>query len=76
MKDVKVLVSSCVCYQKFLALVEMVVKDNGIDAKVSAVSDIMEQMQYNVMSLPALVVDGQVVARGQKSEKELIQILK
>ena len=36
----------------------------------------MEQMQYNVMSLPALVVDGQVVARGQKSEKELIQILK
>ena len=76
MKDVKVLVSSCVCNQKYLALVETVVKENGIDAKVSAVSDIMEQMQYNVMSLPALVVDGQVVARGQKSEKELIQLLK
>ena len=76
MKDVKVLVSSCVCNQKFLALVEKVVKDNGIDATVSAVSDIVEQMQYNVMSLPALVVDGQVVARGQKSEKELIQLLK
>ena len=76
MKDVKVLVSSCACNQKFLTLVEMVVKENGIDAKVSAVSDIMEQMQYNVMSLPALVVDGQVVARGQKSEKELIQLLK
>ena len=76
MKDVKVLVSSCACNQKFLTLVEKVVKENGIDAKVSAVSDIMEQMQYNVMSLPALVVDGQVVARGQKSEKELIQLLK
>ena len=76
MKDVKVLVSSCACNQKFLSLVEQVVKENGIDAKVSAVSDIMEQMQYNVMSLPALVVDGQVVARGQKSEKELIQLLK
>ena len=76
MKDVKVLVSSCACNQKFLSLVEKVVNENGIDAKVSAVSDIMEQMQYNVMSLPALVVDGQVVARGQKSEKELIQILK
>ena len=75
MKDVKVLVSSCACNQKFLALVEKVVKENGIDAKVSAVSDIMEQMQYNVMSLPALVVDGKVVARGQKSEKELIQLL-
>ena len=55
---------------------EEIVKENGIDAKVSAVSDIMEQMQYNVMSLPALVVDGQVVARGQKSENELIQLLK
>ena len=76
MKDVKVLVSSCACNQKFLARVEKVVKENGIDARVSAVSDIMEQMQYNVMSLPALVVDGQVVARGQKSEKELIQLLK
>ena len=49
MKDVKVLVSSCACNQKYLALVEKVVKENGIDAKVSAVSDIMEQMQYNVM---------------------------
>ena len=76
MKDVKVLVSSCACNQKYLALVEKVVKDNGIDANVSAVSDIMEKMQYNVMSLPALVVDGKVVARGQKSEKELVQILK
>ena len=76
MKDVKVLVSSCACNQKYLALVEKVVNENGIDAKVSAVSDIMEQMQYNVMSLPALVVDGNVVARGQKSENELVQILK
>ena len=76
MKDVKVLVSSCACNQKFLALVEKVVKENGIDATVSAVSDIMEQMQYNVMSLPALVVDGEVVARGQKNEAELLAILK
>ena len=76
MKDVKVLVGSCACNQKYLALVEKVVKENGIDAKVSAVSDILDQMQYNVMSLPALVVDGNVVARGQKSEKELVQILK
>lgn len=76
MKDVKVLVSCCACNQKFLALVEKVVKDNGIDAKVTAVTDVMEQMQYDVMSLPALVVDGKVVARGQKNEQELLEILK
>ena len=76
MKQIKVLVSSCVCNQKFFALVESVVKNNQIDATVEKVDDIMEVMQYNVMSLPALVVDGQVVARGQKSEKELLEVLK
>ena len=79
MKDVKVLVSSCACNQKFLALVDKVVKENGIAAKVSAVTDIMEQMQYDVMSLPALVVDGKVVARpkgreGTCSDIEIIHI--
>jgi predicted DsbA family dithiol-disulfide isomerase len=76
MKQIKVLVSSCACNQKYFALVESVVKNNQIDATVEKVDDIMEVMQYNVMSLPALVVDGQVVARGQKSEKELLEILK
>jgi predicted DsbA family dithiol-disulfide isomerase len=76
MKQIKVLVSSCACNQKYFALVESVVKNNQIDATMEKVDDIMEVMQYNVMSLPALVVDGQVVARGQKSEKELLEILK
>ena len=76
MKQIKVLVSSCACNQKFFALVESVVKNNQIDATVEKVDDIMEVMQYNVMSLPALVVDGTVIAKGQKSEKELLEILK
>lgn len=76
MKQIKVLVSSCACNQKYFALVESVVKNNQIDATVEKVDDIMEVMQYNVMSLPALVVDGQVVARGQKNEAEVLEILK
>ena len=76
MKKIKVLVSSCACNQKYASLVEAVVKNNQIDATVEKVDDIMEVMQYNVMSLSALVVDDQVVARGQKNEKELLEILK
>ena len=76
MKKIKVLVSSCACNQKYASLVEAGVKNNQIDATVEKVDDIMEVMQYNVMSLPALVVDDQVVARGQKNEKELLEILK
>ena len=73
MKQIKVLVSSCACNQKYVSLVEAVVKNNQIDATIEKVDDIM---QYNVMSLPALVVDGEVVARGQKNEAELLAILK
>lgn len=76
MKQIKVLVSSCACNQKYVSLVEAVVKNNQIDATIERVDDIMKVMQYNVMSLPALVVDGEVVARGQKNEAELLAILK
>lgn len=76
MKQIKVLVSSCACNQKYMSLVEAVVKNNQIDATIEKVDDIMKVMQYNVMSLPALVVDGEVVARGQKNEAELLAILK
>ena len=76
MKQIKVLVSSCACNQKYVSLVEAVVKNNQIDATIEKVDDIMKVMQYNEMSLPALVVDGEVVARGQKNEAELLAILK
>lgn len=76
MKQIKVLVSSCACNQKYVSLVEAVVKNNQIDATIEKVDDIMKVMQYNVMSLPALVVDGEIVARGQKNEAELLAILK
>lgn len=76
MKQIKVLVSSCACNQKYVSLVEAVVKNNQIDASIEKVDDIMKVMQYNVMSLPALVVDGEVVARGQKNGAELLAILK
>ena len=75
MKDIKVLLSGCKCSQKFYDLVVKTVNDHGIDAKVEKVDDIMEVMQYNTMTLPALVVDGEVVARGQKNESELLRLL-
>jgi len=76
MKQIKVLVSGCGCNQKFAALVEKVVKENNIDASVEKVSDMVEVMQYDVMSLPALVVDGKLVAKGVLNEEKLLEILK
>ncbi|MGN0062068.1 MAG: thioredoxin family protein [Alloprevotella sp.] len=75
MKNIKVLMSGCKCSQKFYELVVKTVNEHGIDARVEKVDDIMEVMQYNTMTLPALVVDGEVVARGQKNESELLSLL-
>ena len=75
MKNIKVLMSGCKCSQKFYELVVKTVNEHGIDARVEKVDDIMEVMQYNTMTLPARVVDGEVVARGQKNESELLSLL-
>lgn len=37
----------------------------GVDATVSKVEDIAKIMEYNVMTTPALVIDGKVVVKGR-----------
>jgi len=41
-------------------------RDEGLDATVIKEEDIVKIMSYDVMTLPALVVDGRVVAQGRK----------
>ncbi len=75
--DVKILGTGC---QKCLMLekaVREVVAENGIDAQVSKVEDIVEIMGFGVMATPAIVVDGQVVVKGRvPSSKEILSFLK
>ena len=58
------------------AVVEKVVKDCGIDVQLTKVDDIEEIMRYNIMSTPAIVIDGKVVLKGKvPSETEVRQLL-
>lgn len=75
MKKVKVLISGCACNRKFVELVENVVKENGLNAEISIIEDIMEVMQYNVMTFPAIVVDEKVVAKGKLSYEQVKELL-
>lgn len=75
MKKVKVLISGCACNRKFGELVENVVKENGLNAEISIIEDIMEMMQYNVMTFPAIVVDEKVVAKGKLSYEQVKELL-
>lgn len=64
--EIKVLGTGCASCKALYAVVESAVVEMGLDAKVVKEEDLMEIMKYNVLSMPALVVDGVVVSSGRK----------
>lgn len=53
-----------------------VVEQNGFEANITKVEDIMEIMKYNIMSTPALVVNEKVIIKGRvPSAEEIKEIL-
>ena len=74
--EIKVLGSGCNRCHKALEVVEKVVKENGVDAQVEYITDIMKMMEYNIMVTPAVVVDGVVKIKGTvPSESEVKRVL-
>ncbi|MBR2231732.1 MAG: TM0996/MTH895 family glutaredoxin-like protein [Prevotella sp.] len=74
--EIKVLGSGCSRCHKALEVVEKVVKENGVDAQVEYVTDIMKVMEYNIMATPAVVVDGVVKIKGTvPSEADVKKLL-
>ncbi len=73
--EIKVLGTGCSSCKALYATVEKVVKELGIDAPLVKEEDMEKILQYNVMSLPALVIDEKVVAKGKMSEKEVKAML-
>ncbi len=73
--EIKVLGTGCSSCKALYATVEKVVKEQGIDASLVKEEDMEKILQYQVMSLPALVIDEKVVAKGKISEKEVKEIL-
>lgn len=67
--EIKVLGSGCSRCHKALEVVEKVVKENGVDAQVEYVTDIMKVMEYNIMATPAVVVDGVVKIKVQSHQR-------
>jgi predicted DsbA family dithiol-disulfide isomerase len=56
--------------------VNKVVSEYHVDANVEYVTDMMRIMEYNVMSMPAIVIDGVVRVKGAvPSESEVKQLL-
>jgi small redox-active disulfide protein 2 len=63
--EVKILGTGCPKCKTLEKLTREVVEQNGLDATVTKVEDIVDIMKYGVMMTPALVVDGRVVVKGR-----------
>ena len=74
--EIKILGTGCSKCKTLEKLTRDVVSKTGIDATITKVEDIMEIMKYNIMTTPALVIDGKVVTKGIiPSAEEIKQLL-
>jgi len=74
--EIKILGTGCSKCKSLEEITRKVVKDNGINASIIKVEDIVEIMKFNIMTTPALVVDGKIVVKGRvPSAEEIKQFL-
>ena len=74
--EIKILGTGCPKCKTLEKITREVVEQNGINATVSKVEDIVEIMKFGVMTTPALVVNGKVEIKGRvPSSDEVKQLL-
>ncbi|WP_291562083.1 thioredoxin family protein [Bacteroides sp.] len=74
--EIKVLGPGCSKCKTTYQVVEKVIKENNLDVKLTKVDYIMEMMNYNIMTIPAIVVDEVVKIKGKvPTESEVKEIL-
>ncbi|HZK08458.1 MAG TPA: thioredoxin family protein [Bacteroidales bacterium] len=74
--EIKVLGTGCTKCKSLEQATREAIAKTGVEANVTKVEDILEIMQYGIMSTPALVVDGQIVVKGRvPSVDEISKIL-
>ena len=53
------------------------VRENNIDATIEKVEDIIDIMEYNVLSTPAIVINEEITIKGRVPSKiEVFELLK
>ncbi|WP_298028177.1 thioredoxin family protein [uncultured Alistipes sp.] len=73
--EIKVLGTGCAGCKALFETVCEAVNQLGIEATVVKEEDLLKIMKYDVMSLPALVIDGAVVSKGKRPSVEQVKEL-
>jgi small redox-active disulfide protein 2 len=63
--EIKVLGTGCPKCKALEKATKEAIENMGISATVTKVEDIVEIMELGVMTTPALVIDGKIVAKGK-----------
>ncbi|MCL3779452.1 thioredoxin family protein [Prolixibacteraceae bacterium JC049] len=75
--EIKILGTGCAKCKSLEKAAREAVEKTGVDAVVTKVEDIMQIMNYGVMTTPALVIDDEVVMTGKvTSVDEIVSLLK
>jgi len=65
MKTIKILGTGCPKCKQTEAVVKEVIERNNYEATVIKVEDIVEIMQYNVLTTPVLVINEEIKIKGR-----------
>jgi small redox-active disulfide protein 2 len=63
--EIKVLGTGCAKCKALEKATKEAIEKTGINATLTKVEDIVEIMQFGVMTTPALVIDGEIVIKGK-----------
>jgi len=75
MQTIKILGTGCPNCKRTEAVVRSVVEELRYDATIVKVEDIEKIMEYDVMAMPAIVIDEKVVLKGHVPSVEEVRKL-
>ena len=64
--EIKILGTGCPSCRALYETVKQAVDESGIEATVVKEEDVLKIISYNILSLPALVIDEKIVSAGKK----------
>jgi small redox-active disulfide protein 2 len=71
--EIKVLGSGCAKCSNTKKLIADVASEIGVEVEIEPVTDLMKITEYNVMSTPGVVIDGEVVSSGKVPSRDEVR---